>query len=402
MHCSNCQAILAADARFCSSCGNPIVEVVQAAEPAVGTPQSASVSTTESSEPAKRSFSRRKVAIIGTVLVCLLAVAQIPQLLSSARLESDLRSVRTLIEAGDVEAARTALQDTSSFDSGDPRVEELDQLLKLVEASTVAFRAGQTAQSGGDSATAVDWFMKVSEKDVANYSRANASIEALLPEVISDGLSEVASLESSGDLGQAAALLAKLESLAPTNSDVTAVAATIRAKQAAKIAADEEAARKLGKAALDSLRSSRDEFKQVRWLEDPSSPRYVNQDGFYVYIGKYDDGTSILRLKIQYEDDDWLFIESFQIKADGAVYDIDPAYGDVERDNDSRIWEWYDTVVTEYEREMLEAVVKAKKVQIRFNGSQYYDTQTLSARQKRAIVNVLRAYDYLNRGSTSA
>jgi hypothetical protein len=42
---------------------------------------------------------------------------------------------------------------------------------------------------------------------------------------------------------------------------------------------------------------------------------------------------------------------------------------------------------------MIEAIIKSRNASIRFDGSQYYDTRTISAGQKAALKNVLKAYD---------
>jgi hypothetical protein len=104
--------------------------------------------------------------------------------------------------------------------------------------------------------------------------------------------------------------------------------------------------------------------------------------------GASDNSKLPLRLVVQYENDDWLFIQSAEVNVDGKNYSIS---GDWERDNDSRIWEWIDEKLDD--REMIESIIKSRSAIIRFDGDQYYDTRVISSTQKRSMQDVLLAYD---------
>lgn len=146
------------------------------------------------------------------------------------------------------------------------------------------------------------------------------------------------------------------------------------------------------KAALTQMRISKDEVKGTSWYYDKSSPKYVNANGFFLYIGTGKGYTPTLRLKIQYYGDDWLFIDSYFFNVDGKTKSIDPGYGDIETDNDSKVWEWFDTEPNKSEVELIKSIIKSKKAVMRLEGSKYYKDVTISSTQKKALQRVLTVY----------
>lgn len=74
--------------------------------------------------------------------------------------------------------------------------------------------------------------------------------------------------------------------------------------------------------ATKKLNKKYDEINEVTWFRDKTSLAYVNYNGFYAYIGQSKGSNPWLRLAIQYTADDWLFIEKYIIKVDGATYNI--------------------------------------------------------------------------------
>lgn len=144
---------------------------------------------------------------------------------------------------------------------------------------------------------------------------------------------------------------------------------------------------------LQKMTKKTDKVEGVDWYRDKSSPQYTNYNGFFLYIGKQDSQSPWLRLRIQYNDDTWLFVESFLVVADGKRFDYPAAR--FERDNDSEIWEWYDEPTSSSDLEMIRAVVESKEAVIRLNGRQYRKDKTITAAQKAALRNVLDAYKAL-------
>jgi hypothetical protein len=146
------------------------------------------------------------------------------------------------------------------------------------------------------------------------------------------------------------------------------------------------------KAALAQMRVTKDDFKETAYYEDKSSPRYTNANGFYIYVGTKKGSSPTLFLRIQYYGEDWLFIEKYLFKVDGYTNEIDPSYGDVETDNDSKVWEWYNEPVTKPQLDLIKKIATSKKAVMRIEGSKYYKDVTISSAQKKAISRVLTLY----------
>ena len=76
------------------------------------------------------------------------------------------------------------------------------------------------------------------------------------------------------------------------------------------------------------------------------------------------------------------FIRNVKFNCDGKVFTYIP--DEVNRDNDSSIWEWFDERVTAENEPLFQAIANASKVKMKINGDQYYDERVLS--NKRAIL----------------
>ena len=146
------------------------------------------------------------------------------------------------------------------------------------------------------------------------------------------------------------------------------------------------------KAALAQMRIVKDDFKGIAWYHDKSSPKYRNSNGFELYFGTQKGSNTTLRLVIQYYGEDWLFIDKYLFNVDGYTYEIDPGYGDVESDNDSKVWEWFDTKPNQDEVGLIKRIIKSKKAVMRIEGSQYYKDVTITSTQKKALSRVLIVY----------
>lgn len=146
------------------------------------------------------------------------------------------------------------------------------------------------------------------------------------------------------------------------------------------------------KAALAKTRIKKDDVEGISWYRAKSSPNYVNQNGFFLYIGKKDGGDPYFRFVIQYYGDEWLFIDSYVINVDGVKYEINPDYGDIERDNDTNVWEWYDANPSDSDLAMLQAISKSKRTVVRMSGDQYYKDVVVNSTQKQALRTMFTVY----------
>jgi hypothetical protein len=144
--------------------------------------------------------------------------------------------------------------------------------------------------------------------------------------------------------------------------------------------------------ALSKMSKKVDTIEHITWYRDRSSPKYTNHNAFFLYIGEQEFGP-FLRLRLQYTADDWLFIQSFMVVADGRRFDYDPV--DFKRDHDSEIWEWYDENATGRDLEMVKAVIASHNAVVRYIGQYYKRDRTITAAEKAALRNVLDAYKVL-------
>jgi hypothetical protein len=149
------------------------------------------------------------------------------------------------------------------------------------------------------------------------------------------------------------------------------------------------------KAALSKTSVKKDEVAGKSWYRAKSSPAYVNQNGFFLYIGQDEGSDPYFRFRIQYYGEEWLFIDSFLINVDGAKYEISTSYGEVERDNDAEVWEWYDVSPSITDLTMLAKISESKKTVVRMIGSQYHKDVVLTSAQKQAINTMLTVYQGL-------
>lgn len=152
---------------------------------------------------------------------------------------------------------------------------------------------------------------------------------------------------------------------------------------------------------LSNMYVKKNEFDKSNWYRDNSSPRFIDQNGFYLYFGEekgqYSDKILPLRLKVQYYGDDWLFHEKFQLLIDGVSYSFKP--NKVDRDNGSGgyVWEWSDESLDsytsfDYMSKRLVDIINSKEAKIKFIGDKYYEVKTITQNQKNALRNVLLAY----------
>ncbi|AZD93052.1 MULTISPECIES: hypothetical protein [Pseudomonas] len=172
-------------------------------------------------------------------------------------------------------------------------------------------------------------------------------------------------------------------------SDVnTKIKAAEKAKQLEAARAAEEQKQVITR--LDAnLRKNTDEIEGVTWISHKSEP--VLDNYMSLYFGTKDGSASQypLRMKFNYYADSWLFVKSVTIKADDQVFNLGNM--DFERDNGAgSIWEWSDSRVKDMA--MLNKIIAAKKVVIRYDGRQYYHDFVLPESQKNAMKEIVLAW----------
>jgi len=199
--------------------------------------------------------------------------------------------------------------------------------------------------------------------------------------------------------------LAELKDKHPTATEVqtvselsTQLAESIKAaeEEAAKKAAEEEAAKKKRLSeATKKMRINYDEVSEVTWYKDKTSPKYVDENAFYIYVAELDDVPRLM-LRIQYSGEDWVFIDHYNIKIDDTSYKIDSSNGKIMRDtNNGFVVEYYNGLVARYEYDMIKSIIESEKTIVRGQGDQHRHDHTITAAEKTALQNVLDAYESL-------
>lgn len=147
------------------------------------------------------------------------------------------------------------------------------------------------------------------------------------------------------------------------------------------------------------FRESYDEFNKLSWVEPKTASKYNNATDFYTYFSKSDKGVSNLRFKVQYEGSDWLFIKNVTFLIGDETITYTPPK--VERDNNTRVWEWFDVHATSDPHLfailtfIMDAQSNGKPVKIRFQGRQYHRDVTLTKKQIDQIVDPIKYFGAL-------
>lgn len=103
-----------------------------------------------------------------------------------------------------------------------------------------------------------------------------------------------------------------------------------------------------------------------------------------------------MRMKVIHTASNWLFVRKVTAWHDGIKEPL--VSGIFERDNNSDIWEWVDVNPDVYQLEVLRSLANARKAILRFEGDQYYRDVKLSSGDKKAIREVLLAYEVMKSG----
>lgn len=152
---------------------------------------------------------------------------------------------------------------------------------------------------------------------------------------------------------------------------------------------------------LSNLPFEYDNMAEATYLHNSYLENYTNRYQFYPYLAtsvdinnenfSYNSSLSLF-LRVSYEGDDWLFVDSMTIKTDTQKYDLFWSLDN--RDNDGgRVWEWLSLKNKEINIEMLEDMMNSSSTTIRLRGSQYYDDRELTYNEKEALKQIIPIYN---------
>lgn len=136
-----------------------------------------------------------------------------------------------------------------------------------------------------------------------------------------------------------------------------------------------------------------DAVEKISWYRDKATPSIPLRTITYLYMGEQ-NGSSWLRLHVQYWADTWLFVDRALIVVDGEKRG--ELTGPWKRDNASgSIWETLDLAVNRQNSGVVKAMAGAKAVTIRFYGNRGYYDHKMSASDLKAVANMVKAYEAL-------
>ena len=187
----------------------------------------------------------------------------------------------------------------------------------------------------------------------------------------------------------------KLEKYHPSSTEYQ------KAKKILQSVIDKQEARKKAEEAkrlqaVNKLKKEYDDVSGITWYYNPYFTHYTNTNNLSIYIGKTSNNVW-LRLQMSYEGDDWIFFENAYLSYDENTKTIIfDKYKDKDTDNGygGRVWEWIDVNVDESLYSYLKNMVNGKSLKMRFSGK-YTKTRTISSTEKKALQDVLLAYDVL-------
>src|SRR5690349_2541326 len=140
-------------------------------------------------------------------------------------------------------------------------------------------------------------------------------------------------------------------------------------------------------------RKSYDAVSQVVWYVPQSAPEVVKSSAYYLYFGKVERGNiTPLRLKAIYYGDQALQVRRYWANADGKqLISLPPGAWHI--DDVMHVWEWLDQPI-ETARQIHDLLIlaEAKSAVIYIKGKRNIRKFTLSKEQKRALRDVISAY----------
>ncbi len=329
---------------------------------------------------------------LAVVLVITVTSAVVSSSNRAASLKVAFANAERLLDRGEWLAAREILEKVAAESQTSDtliKIENLTNTITALRESQEHFANGEFLHTGKQYLASIEAYSKVLVADSSNYQNALEKIKALQPLAIRQSLEQAKDLSREKRIAEAIDVLDEAIEIAGYDSQLTTAKTALKKAQADFVKAQAAKKKRLRSQAISKMSKKRDSFESITWYKDRSSPRYTNQNAFYLYFGVSDGVANNLRMKVQYFDDDWLFVESAKVNVDGEVFTL--SCTDWERDNNQYIWEWCDIQLDN--RPMIEAIIKSRNAVIKFDGDQYYDTRTITSSQKRALRNVLKAYD---------
>ncbi|MFD2328960.1 hypothetical protein ACFSR7_06830 [Cohnella sp. GCM10020058] len=277
-------------------------------------------------------------------------------------------------------------------------------LISVIASTLILSACSNSGQNSSSNAGAVEALTS----EVSKLKKENAALKAELDDLKNSPaklLAEGKTFFQKKDLASLKKTTETLKSKAPESAEYTELVGLV-AKLSASVKAAEEKAKQqeLAKAkankkrlaeATSKMRKEYDEVSEVSFFYDKTTVKYVNQNAFYIYFSKSDDGyIPYPHIRIQYTGDKWISINRYIIKTDKNTYRI--TFGDkaVVKDHQGSVfWEYYDNLLMPDEFAMIEDIISSSKTIVRHEGKRTYIDRVITANEKAALRHVLDAYE---------
>jgi len=340
----------------------------------------------EISKPEMLSLQKNKKVLLGVAIGTVLIVTSFSignVVIKEVRVNSLLNSAEALIAEDKFDDASAMVNQALEIRPRDfKKIYVVKDKITSLKNGVAIINDAKEKSAKGDFVSAIASLNRITSDERNLKSSAQELVEQFQPSAELQIGRELESSLQKNDFSGAISVIDSYKRAFPESNKYEELRKAYLAKAVAQIDAKR-------KAALGKLSKKYDSFQDITWYQSPSSTKYRNANAFYLYFGVANGSPANLRLVIQYYADDWLFIDSAKINVDGTIYDVGES--NWERDNDSEIWEWIDVQLSD--RSLIEAIIKSRSAVIRFEGRQYYANKTISASQKRALRDVLDAYD---------
>jgi hypothetical protein len=145
---------------------------------------------------------------------------------------------------------------------------------------------------------------------------------------------------------------------------------------------------------LPFFKIKKDEFDPVGILSyiPKDSPEKPKGNAFYCYFEQINDSVDNLRVRMQIENRDWLFVKKCIFLIDGNVYEYNPKNFELNGGNPGMVCEWFDDSVCESNVGIIKALSKAKEAKVKLIGRHTHKIIEISREQIESINNTLTLY----------
>jgi hypothetical protein len=333
------------------------------------------------------------------------------------------------ISEDDLAKARGLYEEAYSLMPDSEAVKPLGQTLVNIELSKKAFESAEMSANNGEHLEAAELYLDVNKIDTLRFDDASTKLMDSVKLSIQEALEAKTLITQKRLLEFASALSdSRPELIGSIQSETTKLADDYREGVISAVSDDidqgrfddakytlnsamqlfpkEKSLKKLSdtidslierqeREALSAMYKKTDTFEGIDWYYDRATYSSYAGNKFFLYIGKQGSGEPWLRLQMMYAGSDWIFWETLTVSVDGEKFSFNPGYSEVERDNYTTVWEWYDTPPDSSDIAMIEKIITSKNTTLRFQGETYRSDKVLSSSQKRAFKNVLTAYKAL-------